>query len=899
MNMIEVDPKLFIKCRLCLDETGQYQIVPNVQMQIKYCFDIDVEPFDGLPQLICKKCESILSQYAGIKQIFQEKQKNLKSKLNSNVKIDNIIQQQQDTVSSTQAETENKNKVEEATRNNRKTPVPKRSSSTETVITNLSHKRNRKTVLGKKSVKAWESKYTKYFGCRFCPKLFKEKKAINNHIQKQCKLYMKYSKINKPFCLVALNRKGSEPNLTGSIENVVCDENRIIQSRQPNYYILYTNNSNDRFDLSDSSDEDFVFDRKKRKRQRLISRSSNETVVIDQNFEKRTDCEKFAKTRKPRKDNNTQILSDIECVDIEDSDSNSTKSSVKTNESVTPHREQTKTSNDEMINNIIIMCSNKYLNRLNASEAGNTNKGREESSLKHKILSIGRKVIHGKGVNTTGLLRYMEHKNLEVVWVPKIDTKVTIKTRSRESGDINKNKQGWENITSVHKYITEDFALVFEKELAQDACINENRKDSQLTQLDPRETRVCQENSNEKEKQASTSLNFSDLTELDIQSVGNSSNNDNVPDKLPTCVDTSEGKSNDNNSHLRAVLDADRNWTKLLNANPVANPKQLPKKNTSNEPASIVKIYSNDSEVIEHSEQHIEKNDDLLHMPIIASTVSLAPPANVVEQPNVAYNNQKASENNSLTSRPQSTLPKIKVKPVSELMSNEALSQRNPSSFVSTTGWTVNNESQGQNVVLQANDSNMVYLTNPQFASVVPVQKDLVYYPQTQDVQTVGFNSSINQPGSKPVPKNREYVRLNTVELPNTRTDAPFRYFQKLLQMHNLVLLDSIHAILNKMQCLTKFKVVFEQESNSPVKLCLLLYCQNNIFCIKANDHNMKELDIAKFSANWQWEILKVFKGDDVVPKLLASASRFGVPMCNYTSYFTNLLRSIEFSKDS
>lgn len=42
MDMIEVDPKLFVTCRLCLEDMGQYQIVPILQQQIKYCFDIDV-----------------------------------------------------------------------------------------------------------------------------------------------------------------------------------------------------------------------------------------------------------------------------------------------------------------------------------------------------------------------------------------------------------------------------------------------------------------------------------------------------------------------------------------------------------------------------------------------------------------------------------------------------------------------------------------------------------------------------------------------------------------------------------------------------------------------------------------------------------------------------------------
>lgn len=38
----KVDPNLFVTCRLCLEDLGQYQIVPKVQQQIKYCFNIDV-----------------------------------------------------------------------------------------------------------------------------------------------------------------------------------------------------------------------------------------------------------------------------------------------------------------------------------------------------------------------------------------------------------------------------------------------------------------------------------------------------------------------------------------------------------------------------------------------------------------------------------------------------------------------------------------------------------------------------------------------------------------------------------------------------------------------------------------------------------------------------------------
>ncbi|CAH2068570.1 unnamed protein product, partial [Iphiclides podalirius] len=81
MEMIEIDPKLFVTCRLCLDNMGVYQIVPSVQQQIKSCYDIEVDPFDGLPQLICKDCESILSKYVEIKYTYINKQRTLKEKI--------------------------------------------------------------------------------------------------------------------------------------------------------------------------------------------------------------------------------------------------------------------------------------------------------------------------------------------------------------------------------------------------------------------------------------------------------------------------------------------------------------------------------------------------------------------------------------------------------------------------------------------------------------------------------------------------------------------------------------------------------------------------------------------------------------------------------------------------
>lgn len=46
---------------------------------------LQVEPFDCLPQLVCRKCQLILSQYYNTKQNFLEKQKELRAKVQENV----------------------------------------------------------------------------------------------------------------------------------------------------------------------------------------------------------------------------------------------------------------------------------------------------------------------------------------------------------------------------------------------------------------------------------------------------------------------------------------------------------------------------------------------------------------------------------------------------------------------------------------------------------------------------------------------------------------------------------------------------------------------------------------------------------------------------------------------
>ncbi|CAF4915835.1 unnamed protein product [Pieris macdunnoughi] len=243
---------------------GQYQIVPNVRTQIKFCFDIDVDPLDGLPQLICKKCETILSDFHEKKKTYQEKQLGLK-------KTQSPLQQQ-DTVSSTQSTI-----PETKTQQTFELTLKKKPKSLETNLNESFEIKN-----DTKTVRSWRKNYNKYFACRLCEVVYKNKQILITHMEKHSALLQKYGRILKK-CKIQLPKIDKKTNFVSSDVMVVMGEDQILLNKYDQYRVVYlkkTSGLQEKKNSSESSDDDIIT-KGKRKRLRLVSQSSNETVVLE------------------------------------------------------------------------------------------------------------------------------------------------------------------------------------------------------------------------------------------------------------------------------------------------------------------------------------------------------------------------------------------------------------------------------------------------------------------------------------------------------------------------------------------------------------------------------------------------------------------------------------------
>ncbi|XP_045508155.1 uncharacterized protein LOC123703972 [Colias croceus] len=775
MDKLEVDPKLFITCRLCLEEMGQYQIVPSVQQQIRFCFDIDVDPFDGLPQLICRGCEAILTQFNSVKKKYQEKQNDLKADIKGC--IINSTLSQQNVVTSTE-QTESQPETKEST------PLPKSFKLTLKRKQTIHDAKNNpdsecescsssySIIKKSKTSRKWRKKYDKFFICRYCSSAYKDRKS-NKHLEHHKSLLAKYSNLINNFSIV-IPRIDKKLNLTGMENTVAIDRENILQQYNSDYSILYKLKSKYYSDVEkksspEPSDDDIVT-KKKRNRLQLISESSNETVILEGST---------------KKDNGPQQNANnvFECVDIGDSSDsddrgNDTKSNVNT--ALEDHLKL------NIISHNIAACYKKFIHRIDSSENYKSNK---DDLLQHKILSMGRKVINKKRFNCNGMLRYLENKHLAVHWNNKKLDLVYVRTKLKENRKVNEDA-GWKSISAVTK-------------------VKENDSLNSLL-----------------EKVHTMDRHFS------INNMSPSSS------ALPATL-------------IQMVNDNNYNSHKLLNPNPVANPKQLPKKSNLLENQNVKMISGPFSSC----------SSELLHMPIITSTISLAE-LNTEEIQSVA---EKRSEESSIeASTAQPFVPRIKVKPVSQLMPEKSSSNFIGSSFTQAAKW---------NVPVPENAQGK---SNKHLPLEVP--------------------TSSNKPQTKENLLGNDYVIMHTVEIPNQKTSSPFLYLKNLLQIHNLILMNSNDVITSDFICLIKFKSIFNQDNKAGVTLCMALFSNAKQFCIKIKDVT-SEIDIKSLPPHWQWEILQLFRGD-IAERFLENAKKISKQLHDATIYFVSLLRTIVFRKN-
>ncbi|KAH9634017.1 hypothetical protein HF086_001219 [Spodoptera exigua] len=814
----KVDPNLFVTCRLCLGDLGQYQIVPKVQQQIKYCFNIKVDPFDGLPQLICVKCKGILNNFFEIKTLFTEKQADLRNRVTrkelSAEKY--IFQHQQNTVSSSQqasddTNTQKKKYSKKRVRNSSLSDGSESGSS----YTHLKRKKRKSSKkVTSRSLVSWELPYKKSISCHLCYTVWPNKNSYAKHMRSHSHLVEKYKNILKRQCKINLVKIDGKPNLTGLPDMVVHNKNKIVAPGDSYFCTIYSkedpicsssdiqqvvqeNNENS----SSSSDDEHIVFRPTRRNKRFISRSSNETVVIASNSNKiLSDLEEDSSTQFNNDD--TPLIDNSQCINIEDSSDSELPCEENTQKVKQPI--VAKDSDYQTIQDMISACVSSYTSKKRETSEidSNTNKQKEKMkdkvstvSLNHKVLSIGRKIVNKQGFNCTGLLRYLEYKDLDIVWLPKpVSTKNTNYIRisiTKSDAHANDRESMW---------VDTDRSLMSSK-----------------PGTDP-----------------------------------------NPPMAVTLYLDN---KSNDSDSKI------------ILNANPVAHPKQLPRKL-----APATESRQLPSRTFE---------EPAFCMPIIASTTSLA-------EVSTDQQNQEANDKTSATSgatvEMTTSAPRIKVKPVSELMSQETLDSLRQEQIISATN----------NGIMLTNHMDKVWQHKPDevFSNVlVQPQVDRPTVPINQmPVLNLDNTEHSNSGSSNDKDDSQDYVILDTADLPNTKTKSPMSYLKSLLQIHNIVLLGTDEAITKDFICLIKFKALFKQNKTTPILLCLSLHCFKNTFSLQIRDSSQLGIDMFQMSANWQWEILQVYCGE-VSVKTIESARKHGQEVYDYTNHFYCLLKSINYRK--
>lgn len=720
----------------------------------------------------------------------------------------------------------------------------------------------------KNKSKTWEASYNKVFVCRLCNKHCKTRGNINLHFKKHRILVNRNREVFKKYCTIDLKKADRKPNITGNKKTVVMNQDRIVcHEGKMHYYVLYTlNDKCKEVDLESDSSEDFA-PRFQRKRRRLLSKSSDDTVIL--NDAKPDTCSNHEEETKPVINNDKEAKEPkvMECIDLDDSSDESVQN-VKTMSSTSKINLKTSTDNkrqhpnlmeSKTIISIVTVCQNRYSKNTECSEE----QEKQLASNKSKLLNIGLKAIFQQGHKSTGLLRYLEHAILEIKWMP---TNASLRTQSKENKyvrimprikgkeDISQDDMQFQNITN--------FSFISIKEEAKPIQVQKWKSMPIIETLVKSNTST------------SSVVNGHSTSEPSISE----------------CAVL----------YCKTTIDPDK---KLLNASPVANPKQLPKKvvPASAAPTVTEAIVFPSPVALDDANDFTNEDNDNLCMPIITSTTSLAQVNYLNDTARKDENNPISNSNNmnaksdvtetvekstvsslvkSVTpsSKPAATItpaPRIKVKNVAELMSEQALSQQNATNTTQSSIWLVPLENTLQNQVISASVNNGSLNGGPTLALA------------NTSSQMIGSLNSVA----------REYVILDTVEMPNTKTSSPFKYLQTLMNIHNINLLNGTEQLSHDFICLIKFKLQFSQQSiHKPVVLCLSLHCLGNKFFLGVRDPNHPgNIDLTKLSANWQWEILKIYTIKDlVIKKLYQNAQKINPTLFEHVKNFVSILQTIK-----
>ncbi|KAJ0181163.1 hypothetical protein K1T71_003248 [Dendrolimus kikuchii] len=856
-NMNKVDPNLFITCRLCLEELGQYQIIPSIQEQIKSCYDIIVDAYDGLPQLMCQKCQTNLSQHYITKQKYLEKQNLLKQRVESQ----KAIQEQ-----------ENKPPTPQLECVKRLENVKRRRLSSNSEESSTS-----RHAYDFESTNSWQSEYYKIYNCTLCTYRVKNKKYMDYHRETHKHLKNKYSDILNQYCIVKLDKFDDKPNETGSKDTVMLSDKKIVVSYR-DYTIHYTPRSNQfRLDKHESP----IKTKYPRKRNRLFSNSSSDTVVIDNDSrnkrnEKDTICIQISSDEEEQSDDHDSIGSNIDQrIVAQDND-------YKTIEHITSN------------------CYSKYLKRVENTKKVKipTLSSNMESQLNHKVLSIGRKVLNGNFFNCTGLLRFLEYKNLPIMWAPSPnssrDTNIVVRTLKNNPEDT-ASDSNWSYIAKTRSGVMPSTKQIERTNTPQIPANSQNLFNLLTnTTINVNAKNVALNNSETKSKilnanpvanpKPSKVARIPDINVND-SSIKTVSTDNEDQFSLPVIASTIslvpyiDKKEHLNNSNKVSNQEIAYPRIKVKSFSELMAPKALNNLGMAKAPFTFP-VVSGDNTAIAIVTEAYQLNENQI------TNICHEVPEEVIQ------------ERDNITQPAKNNLPQI----CSDTSNYQSAVPNYQSGVPNNQSGLPNNQSGVPNY----------HNTVPNYQSAVPNYQSAVSNYQSgvqnnqsdvqnnqshvQNIQSGVPNNQSDVSNYQTVVSNDKYVILDTVLLPNEKTSSPFHYLNNLLQCHGLILLYKHEDITEKYYCLIRFKVSFKQDTTEPVVFGMQLYYYNRAFCIKVKDKNHSDIAITSLSADWQWEIIKTFKGD-VHKKLLINAQKVSREAHSDTQCLMSLLTSIKMKK--
>ncbi|GBP21336.1 hypothetical protein EVAR_11934_1 [Eumeta japonica] len=654
-----------------------------------------------------------------------------------------------------------------------------------------------------------------------------------------------------------------------------------------------------------SSDEEYTGKSILRKRIRLVSPSSPISSSMGAEESKHFDINHISDIDTKKDINLITKSDDIACINIDDTSTDASEKYsaasgetanaqiLENDKSINQKNKLKITSDYKTITSIISVSYNKHLKKMETANSSKEQQDKKKDAqndklLNRKLLSIGRKVMSKAGLVSMSLLKHLQQKDLKIAWVAK-----------RYSGGVKHAYPLGKEADYIR--IQTKIQSVEENNLTGFQIFNISNDDFEYNNILPVPILNISDPNNMLKRFSLPVDTVPNLTckrdpilgpiiEADAQSP-----NMSQPRPEEVIQSTSIVKSLETQENCTVL-------TQLLNANPVANPKQVPKKKTSLEfnsektvtdKVQISKTIDHDYEafICLDSDEEQATTEPRLMMPIITSTTSLVDngqvKVNEQSKPNIVSERKNETVIKTVVTQNNKSIPRIKCKPVSELMATNTHKNLQPNMvFIQDPV----NQQQTQTFPALTVTLTPNAMVNMPFQMSSSMNDNVPVLLQNKSTETANQSKTTNA--------NRSVTFLmHCPTLPNTLTTSPFLYIRQLMSYHKINFMEVNKKLNKEFICLIKFKLSVRQEVRS-ILLYLSLHGHGRDFCLKVRDKNNECINVETRPAFWEWEVLKAFQDDTVTSKTLDCVERFDSEFYKVTKLFLGLLKTVE-CKDS